>query len=333
MDKIDDFQFPDAEFVQLDDVQMAVYRAGPDWRTAEKPPVVLMHGFPELAYSWRYQMAALAQAGYPVLVPDMLGYGQSDKPADVNRYRTQRMAQDMGRLLDHYGMQKAVFIGHDWGALLLWMLPFVIADRVLGYGGLNVGYVHDYPADPIELMRARFGDDMYIVSFQSAGQADAYLNSHVEMTLRYFFRQSGGRSPAPPVKSHEKNLELIKAMACPMEDWGGVPLMADADFNVYKQAFTQGGFEGPLHWYRNLSQNWHDKRKLLAAGGRVPISSPCLMITADKDHACPPYLADGMPEYWSNLTRHDLVNCGHWSMQEKTQEVNDTLLTWLDQNF
>src|SRR3982750_1895707 len=79
-------------------------------------PVVLLHGFPELAYSWRHQIDALAAAGYRALAPDMRGYGRSDAPAEVQAYDILELCGDVAALLERAGAERAAIVGHDWGA-------------------------------------------------------------------------------------------------------------------------------------------------------------------------------------------------------------------------
>ena len=324
--------FPAAQHVSVGDVTLAVYQAGPDPRSTDKPAVLLIHGFPELAYSWRYVMAALAGAGYPVIAPDMRGYGRSDVPEDTAAYSMTHLTSDVAAIADAMGLERCYAVGHDWGALVLWNLPFYQPGRFLGFAGLNVAHTARPPIDPISLFRARLGESMYIVQFQKPG-CEARLEQDVEYAMRFFMRKPGGRTkPVERVKgepSKAQELDLFAMLEAGPEHWGGKPLLDDSDYGIYTQAFEKTGFRGALNWYRNMATNWADQARFLVDGKLPVIKEPVLIITADMDQACPAWMADGMGDLCSNLSRVDLKGCGHWSAQEKPAEVSKALLDWL----
>jgi pimeloyl-ACP methyl ester carboxylesterase len=103
------YRFPEPSFIETNGIRMAVYEEGKGY------PVVLCHGFPELAFSWRHQVPALAEAGFRAIAPDLRGYGRTDKPADIEAYDIIHLANDLAGLLDALQIEKAVFCGHDWG--------------------------------------------------------------------------------------------------------------------------------------------------------------------------------------------------------------------------
>jgi len=314
---------------------LAVYRAGPDAGSTGKPPVVLMHGFPEVAYSWRAQMKALGQAGYPVFAPDMPGFGASSAPKGQANYTMEKLTAAMAGMLDHYGIDKAVFVAHDWGALVMWQLPFYQGDRVLGLAGLNVPLLPHYPMDPLEMFRARFGDKMYIVRFQTEGACEPILEADMAATFRYFLRRPDENTARPTdIPFAEKSLDLIGHLEKGESAWGGSPLMSDADIQVYVDAYARNGFTAPLHYYRNMSANWQDQKRFLDGEGKLPkVTVPCLMITAELDRACPPEIAVAMPELCETYEQLDLMGCGHWSQQERPGEVSEALLDWMGRHF
>ncbi|OOK72982.1 alpha/beta hydrolase fold family protein [Mycobacterium kansasii] len=102
------------------------------------PVVILAHGFPELAYSWRHQIPALADAGYHVLAPDQRGYGGSSRPEAIEAYDIHQLTADLVGLLDDVGAERAVWVGHDWGAVVVWNAPLLHPDRVAGVAALSV---------------------------------------------------------------------------------------------------------------------------------------------------------------------------------------------------
>ena len=120
--------------IETNGVQLHTVEAG----ESGAPVVVLAHGFPELAYSWRHQIPALAAAGYHVLAPDQRGYGRTTRPADIAAYNVADLSADLIGLLDDVGADKAVFIGHDWGAPVAWGSAQLHPDRVAAVVGLSV---------------------------------------------------------------------------------------------------------------------------------------------------------------------------------------------------
>ncbi|MDZ7645039.1 MAG: alpha/beta hydrolase [Woeseiaceae bacterium] len=158
--------FPAPRHVACNGIRLAVHEAG------DGPAVLLLHGFPELAFSWRHQLPALAAAGYRAVAPDLRGYGGSDKPAAVEAYRMDRLLADVADLIGTTGTAPVVLVGHDRGALLAWQLALVCPDLLAGLACLNIPFMPRTEQDPIDLMRERFGPDFYIVNFQDSIEAD-----------------------------------------------------------------------------------------------------------------------------------------------------------------
>lgn len=326
--------FPAPDMIYTNGIDMAVYRAGPLPEETDRPPVILMHGFPELAYSWRYQIIALAQAGYPVFAPDMRGFGLGDKPQGVHEYTMDKLCDDMAGLLQFYGMSRAVFVGHDLGALVLWSLPFYKPEILLGCAGLNVPFIPRGRIDPISLFKSAFGEDMYIVRFQQEGVCEPILEADVARTMRFFMRRptSAVNSDShAPLKS--ANLDLMSMLQGNEADWYGENWLSDEDMEIYTAAYSAGGFTAPLHFYRNMVENWQHMHRYQALSTPAEIKFPCLMITADKDVACPPALADGMENFCPVYDRINLKDCGHWSQQEQHENVSVSLIEWLVEHW
>lgn len=315
--------FPAPYPVQANGIELAVYEQGQGF------PVVFCHGFPELAWSWRHQLPALAAAGYRAIAPDMRGYGASGRPAAVEAYDVHHLTGDLVGLLDALGIDKAVFCGHDWGGSVVWAMPLLHPQRVAGLIGVNTPFLPRPPTDPVAYMRATFGEDMYMVVFQQPGRAEAILEADVEKTLRFLFRR--GRVPAAEMDSPEGRrrglgwtLALERSPAVPP----GPLVMPEEELQVYVETFRRTGFTGGLNWYRNLTRNWETTADL---PHRVP--HPSLMVTAADDFVLRPSMADGMPRYFDDLTRHDLADCGHWTQCEQPQALNRVLLDWLRPRF
>jgi pimeloyl-ACP methyl ester carboxylesterase len=181
-------EMPPLQFAQANGIRMGFYDAGPK---TDHPPIILCHGWPELAFSWRYQIKALAEAGIRVIAPDQRGYGATDRPEPVEAYDLEHLTGDLVGLLDHLKIDKAIFVGHDWGGFVVWQMALRHRDRVAGVVGVNTPHTDRAPADPIELLRKRFGDSMYIVQFQDlAREPDKIFGSRVEQTFRRLHAQA-----------------------------------------------------------------------------------------------------------------------------------------------
>jgi len=327
-----DFKKP--EFVDVGEATLPVYKAGPDPSETDKPPLVFLHGWPDIAYSWRRQMEALAAEGYPVFAPDQRGFGHASKPVGAENYTMEKLAGDLAGLLDHYGLKDAVFIGHDWGAIILWQLPHYMPERVRGYAGLAVPLMRHFPVDPISIFRARLGDDMYIVRFQKEGACEPILEADLRATFTFFHRKPGlGSTESEDFSFSTENLDLISLLQAGEGAWGGEPLLSEEELEYYIDAYRESGFTGPLHWYRNMAANWEAQKKFLIDGELPKLKKPCLMITAELDRACPPSLADGMEDLCEPFERIDLKGCGHWLPAERAGEVNTALISWLGRRF
>ena len=189
-------EMPPLQFAQTNGIRMGYYEAGPKTDT---PPVILCHGWPEIAFSWRHQIKALAAAGIRVIAPDQRGYGATDRPEPVEAYDIEHLTGDLVGLLDHLKIDKAIFVGHDWGGFIVWQMPLRHIDRVAGVVGVNTPHTNRALADPIELLRARFGEQMYIVQFQDpAREPDRIFGSRVEQTFDAFMRKPVPRPDTAP---------------------------------------------------------------------------------------------------------------------------------------
>lgn len=319
--------FPEPRLIETNGIRLAVYEAGP----ADGKPVLLLHGFPELAFSWRHQLPALAAAGYRVIAPDQRGFGRSDRPPDIADYHMRELTADMTGLLDALGDERAIFVGHDWGSLVVWSLPFYAPARVAGLISLNVSFKPRYAIDPITMLAKAFGEDNYIAFFQEPGVAEALLEADVGRSLRFFFRcpdPEGGRS----IVGHD-GFALQKTLQRPEADWPGKPFLSDKELGTYVKAFEASGFRGPLNYYRNFNPNWEDMERFQPAGEKVSIDLPVLMLLAEKDPVLPPALAADLKDYCPEAEVHLIAGSGHWTQQEKPAEVNRLMLDWLGRHY
>src|ERR1700743_490642 len=189
-------EMPPLQFAEINGIRMGYYEAGPNTDT---PPVILCHGWPELAFSWRHQIKALGDAGIRVIAPDQRGYGADERPDAVESYDMEHLTGDLVGLLDHLGIDKAIFVGHDWGGFVVWQMPLRYSDRVAGVVGVNTPHWDRSPADPIKLFRRGFGDNMYIVAFRDPPREPARIfGSRVEQPFDAFMRKPLPRKEAAP---------------------------------------------------------------------------------------------------------------------------------------
>ena len=319
-------QMPPVQHAKVNGIDMAYYEVGP---RGQGVPLIFCHGFPELAFSWRHQLAACEAAGVWAIAPDQRGYGLTERPAAVTDYDMEHLTGDLVGLLDHLGAAKGVFVGHDWGGIVVWQLPLMHPDRVAGIIGLNTPFMRRAPLDPIEGMRKVFGEDMYIVWFQKPGIADAALAADVDKTMRFFMRKPAAVEQAAAPPEGGSTFAFGAALAAwDKSDTANQLLNADERAG-FVETFQATGFTGGINWYRNFSRNWERSADLPTRIDGVP----CLMIMAEKDVVLSPAMADGMEEVISDLEKALIKDSGHWTQQEKPEEVNRLILDWMGRRF
>lgn len=290
--------------VAVNGIGLWLHETGP----GDGPVVVLLHGFPELGYSWRHQIPALAEAGYRVLTPDLRGFGRSDAPAEVEAYTSAELAGDVLGLLDHAGVDAGVVIGHDWGADVAWKTAWLHPDRVRAVAGLSVPFVPRAPAAPMAILREHLGPDFYMVWFQEPGVAEAALERDVRRTLcttRVWDPDWATQVDDDPPRPH----------------W-----LSEEDLQVYVDAFAETGFRGGLSYYRNIDRNWEQS----AAVADRRIEQPALFLTGERDPVATFMPAEAMTGWVTDLREQIVVpGAGHWVTQEAPGPVNDALLRFL----
>lgn len=302
--------FPNPTLISVQGASLEVFEAG---RENAGNPIVLCHGWPEHAFSWRHQIPALVEAGYHVLVPNQRGYGRSHRPADVEAYDLDALTGDLVGLLDHFGYERAVFVGHDWGASVVWGLALLHPSRVDRLVALSVPYQPRTEVPWVDFLEGLMGSDYYFVDFnRRPGVADAVLDAHPRQFLRNLFRR-----PSPDEAPLPGNAMIALARRAEVP---GEPLLTDAELDVFVDAFQETGFGPSIHWYRNVDRNWH---RLADIDPIVPHRA--LMVYGAHDAVAPsPVLEQFVP----NVEVHTL-DSGHWIQQERPKETNRVLLDWL----
>ncbi|MFC8191017.1 alpha/beta fold hydrolase [Cellulomonas sp. NPDC057328] len=303
---------PEPTLVPVDGVVLEVVEAG---RENGGRPVVLCHGWPELAYSWRHQVPALVAAGYHVIAPNQRGFGGSSRPPEVTDYDIAHLTGDLVGLLDHYGYDDAVFVGHDWGAMVVWGLAMLHPDRVDKLVALSLPYQERGERPWVEGMADVLGEDFYFVHLnRQPGVADAVLEADTSRFLRNLYRKN---QPSAEPRPGMMLIDLARQEA-PL----GEPLMSEDELAVFVAAFETSGFTSSLNWYRNLDRNWH----LLADVDPV-VRRPALMIHGTRDTVA---RAANLTTFVPDVEVLEL-DCGHWIQQERPEETTRAILTWLEQ--
>jgi pimeloyl-ACP methyl ester carboxylesterase len=288
--------------IQLGEIELHVAECG------EGEPVLLLHGFPELWYSWRHQMQAIAASGRRAIAPDLRGFGGSSSPEAIEAYDIEQLTGDLVGLLDALEIDAATVVGHDWGSDLAWKFALTKPQRVSAVVGISVPYVPRAPAAPTTLMRKHIGEDFYIVWIQEPGAAEAALSADVRRTLatrEVWNAEWAARHDEPPTP----------------------PWMSDDDLQLYVDEFTRTGFTGGLNWYRNLDRNWE---QLAAYDGRT-IDQPALFITGSRDPVRAFMPHEAMTGSVTDLRDVVIIDgAGHWVQQECPEEVDEALIGFFD---
>ncbi len=310
--------------VDVNGVRLRVFDAGPE----DGPVVILAHGFPELGYSWRHQIPALAAAGYRVLAPDQRGYGGSSCPEHLEAYDITELTGDLVGLLDAVGAEQGAIVGHDWGATVAWSTPLLHPDRVSAVVGLSVPPVPRPLTPPTEAFRRIFGENFfYILYFQQPGVADAEMAADPGRAMR---RMLGGmRAPtdeAEAIRMLAPGPEgFIDRLPEPdrLPDW-----LTQAELDHYVEEFTRTGFTGALNWYRNFDRNWD----IMGSPAVDSIEVPALFVGGTADPVLNFTKIDRAREVARGPYRQVMLDgAGHWIQQERAEEITGELLDFLAQ--
>ena len=314
--------FPEPRLIDLGELALSVYIAGPE----DGRPLLLVHGWPEIAYSWRNQIEPLARAGYRVIAPDLRGFGASDRPEPVEAYGVDAIMRDFSGLLDALGHEEAVFIGHDWGGIFTWHAAMLIPERVSGVIGVNTPHLPRGDQPPTHYFNAVGGPDHYIMRFQEEGYAESRFRGREEAFFDFIFA-------APP--SPEKFESLFpRATHIPknFSAFSGRPedeIVVPAEHrSAYVEAYRRSGWASTINIYRNFDANWRRME-----GVEHHLDLPCMLLAAECDYMLPPALAGFMDELCSDAEVHVLKGCGHWTMWERPEEANRLMLDWLGRRF
>lgn len=302
--------FPQPTMIAVNGVTLEVFEAG---RENAGRPIVLCHGWPDLAYTWRYQVPALVAAGYHVIAPNQRGFGNSSRPAEVAAYDVAQLSGDLVALLDHYGYADATFVGHDWGAMVVWSLTQLHPTRVARVICLSLPYPARGERPWLQFMEEVLGSDYYFVHFnRRPGVADAVLDANTERFLRNLYRRN------EPLQAPQPGNAMVELALS--DSPHGEPLLSADELAVYVAAFEKTGFTGGINWYRNFDRDWH----LLGEVDPI-IHQPALMISGARDTVAP---SPNLPEFVPNVEQITF-DSGHWIQQERPEETKRAIVEWL----
>ncbi|MEN9507106.1 MAG: hypothetical protein RI958_3032 [Actinomycetota bacterium] len=322
------YSLPDglrSHVVSVGDTRIHCVEAG------EGPLVLFVHGFPESWYSWRHQLPAVAAAGYRAVALDVRGYGRSSKPLAVEDYRMVRLVADNVGIVTALGASSAVIVGHDWGAPIAWNSAMLRPDVFTAVAGLSVPFAPPSDVRPLAAMRAMAGEEeFYIEYFQEPGRAEAEIEADVRgWLLGFMFTASGDAPPPDPSAGTVATVRRGGLMKDRFHQPEIMPSWLSADdLAVYTSEFEHSGFRGPLNRYRNVDRDWED----LAAWRGARIDVPALFIGGDRDGPTV-WGAPAIAAFDRTLPRLHrstiLEGCGHWTQQERPDEVNAALVDFL----
>lgn len=317
--------FPEPQILDAGGVDFAVYEANGDPEGA-RPPIILIHGWPEIAHCWMNQINSLAGAGYRAVALDLKGFGRSSAPKNKSLYDIEHLTSDLAGLLDSLGVDKAVFCGHDWGGAIVWSMAQWRPDRVAGVIGVCTPLRPRPPAPPIEILKKRFTNKHYFVQFQEEGAPERLFESNTEHFFKLMFQKPAPRERWPELVPRVFDLPgRFRAAKTPPAD--GL-IVSEEIIDIYVDAYKRSGFHGGVNLYRNVDRNWE-----LMEGRDETVHAPSLWIGADLDLFLPPESADGMEKLVVNLERHVIKDSGHWVMWEQPEKLNALLVDWLKRTF
>ncbi|MSX00073.1 MAG: alpha/beta fold hydrolase, partial [Actinobacteria bacterium] len=254
----------------------------------------------------------------------------SSAPEQIEAYGLGQLCGDLAELLDALEIERAVFVGHDWGGFVAWGMPVLFPQRCAGVIGVCTPYT---PFPSLDFLKMMFGEDpeqMYMRWFQEPEVAESVLDSQA----RLMFEKLSVRGVDPKILAELGVARESGFSFNPFIDLEAVPTVAPSvltedDLEFYASTFDRTGFRGPVNWYRNIDANGQNYPGV----GTQALDLPTLMICAEWDPALPPELASGMPALCSDLEMNTVPKAGHWVHEEYPDQVNALIIDWLTRRF
>lgn len=280
------------------------------------PTLLCVHGFPDLWYGWRNQISPWCQAGYRVVVPDMLGYGETDRPQDPAEYTMRKLCDDLAALLDLLDVRKAVLIGHDWGAYTVGRFALWHPHRLLALVTLSIPYVPRSPTYvPLHEIIKRYPNWAY-QGYLASPQSTAFIEARLGQFVRLLFSRRGGGSL---FRDFEGTLGR--------EDKEYDVWLSDEEQQYYVQEFRKG-MHGPTNYYRTTRLRF-DEEETARLPYKLPDDLSVLLLWGTKDRSTPPQAVAASRKFVPRLQDVALEGCGHWLMIEAPDIVTTRVLEWL----
>ena len=291
----------------------------------EGPLVLMCHGWPELWYSWRHQLVALADAGFHAVAPDMRGYGGTSAPEAIEAYTILHLVGDVVGLVAALKAERALMVGHDWGAVVAWQAAQIRPDIFPAVAALSVPHRRRGRTAPMQTLIKAGNADYYWIYFQEPGVAEAELERDVRYAIRRVLYIGSGDTPyEDKISFHvDRARGFLRGRAGHrLPCW-----LTEADVDVFAEAYARAGFRGGLNWYRNIDRNW----ELLAPWDGATVDQPALFIAGTNDVVITGSLGaralEEMDSVVPDLKRKLLIDgAGHWIQQERPAEVNAALI-------
>jgi pimeloyl-ACP methyl ester carboxylesterase len=286
------------------------------------PTLLCVHGFPDLWYGWRFQIRPW-QEKYRVVVPDMLGYGQTDMPSESDLYSAKRLSDDLAALLDLLGITKAVVIGHDWGSFVVSRFALWHPARLLGMILLSVPYYPPFPTYiPIEVFVGHYADFGYQLYFADKKSTEE-IENHLSVFIPLLYNQIGNELKMT-LEGNMRKLVLGDTKADVKADC----FLDDSELRYYESQFRRGMI-GPLSYYRNLKIN-QEEEKAAQLPSNISADLPVLLLYGTADPTCQAEVTQKSREFIPKLQIEALEGKGHWLMLEEKEFVATKVLEWLD---
>jgi len=307
-------------FITTNGIRMHYAEAG------SGPRVLMCHGFPESWYSWRHQLRALADAGLHVIAPDMRGYGQTDRPGEVEAYDIFQLTGDLVGLVNALGAEPVVIVGHDWGAWITQAAALLRPDLFRAVALLSVPFLPRGPISPSQWEQQKYPGKIFYQQMFRAPGSEQFFEADVRGTIVNALYSASGEPPPD---------QRWKFAVDPAEAATAIPPIArkpgfvtDADIEFFVGEFKRTGFVGGLNYYRNVDRNW----SLTPFLDGAKLRQPTLFIAGDRD---------GVLGFWGeevaamernvpNLKKKVILpGVGHWTQQERPDEVNRLLIEFV----
>lgn len=288
------------------------------------PVVILLHGFPELWYIWKYQITALALAGYRVIAPDLRGMGKTSSPYELEAYGREHVCADIVALMNSLYIQQATVVGRDLGGFIAWDLSLHYPERILAVINMTPFIPSFSTMNPLERLQANPGVYQYQLYFHKEGVPEKELERDFERTFVMLMRGAN---------DHQK----LKWSTYDVLERGGLftglPEKVEKSWiltnDVLKylvEMYNKTGFRGPLNWYRTMEKDW--KWNCKVSGRKV--QQPSLMITVGRDVLIKPQFCVKMDEWIPRLDRAHIEEASHWVTLECPLELNRIMVDWLN---